>query len=79
MKNVLMETRLVVSRHSSVDAIPKPGSCQTTTTGVTRRTALLGLAGGFSIGRATLAMASAPPWEANGLRELGGFTAYIRR
>jgi uncharacterized protein (DUF1501 family) len=37
-----------------------PDWCQTTTRGVTRRIALLGLATGFSIGRASLAMASAP-------------------
>ena len=65
MKNVPIGTRpgRGPAKFSSGDAravSDGPGGCQTTTGGVTRRTALLGLATSFSIGRATLAMASAP-------------------
>jgi uncharacterized protein (DUF1501 family) len=65
MKNVPIGTRpgRAPAKSSSGDAravSDGPGGCQTTTGGVTRRTALLGLATGFSIGRATLVMASAP-------------------
>lgn len=65
MKNVLIGTRLdhrpaKFNRRDTLAMSDGPGWCQTTMGGLTRRTALLGLATSFSIGRATLAMASAP-------------------
>jgi uncharacterized protein (DUF1501 family) len=64
MKNVLIGTGpgRRAAQFSMGDTRAKldgPGWCQTTMGGVTRRTALLGLATSFSIGRASLALASA--------------------
>ena len=61
MKNVLIGTRLdhrpaKFSRRDTLAMSDGPGGCQTTRGGLTRRTALLGLATSFSIGRTTLAI-----------------------